>query len=141
MSNRPDVGEAFGLNHVFEDSGDLAAMVLLAQPLVREEGLTSEELGTLLGLDRKAAARRAKSLDGAGYAELHQTSEKTTTRATNEGVRALEKHWYELMRLRTKLEIGLRDLKSPTGPHGTDHRQRGEPLREAVPTEAESERE
>lgn len=137
----PGVVKSFGLNPVFEDAGDLAAMVLLAHPLVGEEGLTSAELGSLLGLDRKTAARRAKVLSCVGYAELHQTPQKTTTRATYEGVRALEKHWYELAPHPHKLELRLRDLKSPTGPCGSDHRDRGEFLGEARPAESESGRE
>ncbi len=54
-----------------------------------------------------------------GYAEIHQTAEKTTTvRITREGRHALMKHWYELMHLRTKLELRLRDLRAPRGECG-----------------------
>jgi hypothetical protein len=101
----------FGLNRIFEkDPAALVVMIVLAHPSPRTRACFSRSLVSWPGWTNEDA--------GGVRIRTDPTDAETTLRATTAGGRVLQNHWYELMRLRTKLGLRLRKLEMPEGPHG-----------------------
>lgn len=105
--------------------------------LLSADGLTYLELRVLTSLTEVNLSTHARRLEDAGYLWCEKSfvdlSPRTTYQATGDGLLAFEKHWGKFMRLRTRLELRLRDLKSPERPGRRKRRDRGEPFGEALP--------